>query len=36
MFELSDRALERLIDQGLIDDQAARRFTHDHPDPDLP
>jgi hypothetical protein len=27
------RAVEWLLDQGLIDDQAARQFAHDHPDP---
>src|SRR4051812_48130538 len=30
------RAVGWLLDQGLIDDQAARQFAHDHPDPDLP
>jgi hypothetical protein len=30
------RAVEWLLDQGLIDDDAARQFLTDHPDPDLP
>ena len=30
------RAIEWLLDQGLIDDMAAQRFTTDHPDPALP
>ena len=30
------RAVEWLLDQGLIQDEAARRFLVDHPDPDLP
>lgn len=30
------RAIEWLLDQGLIDDIAAQRFTTDHPDPVLP
>jgi hypothetical protein len=35
-FEPSRRAVEWLLDQGLIDAQAARQFARDHPDPDLP
>jgi hypothetical protein len=30
------RAVEWLLDQGLIDAAAAHRFLTDHPDPDLP
>jgi hypothetical protein len=30
------RAVEWLLDQGLIDAGAAQRFATDHPDPDLP
>ena len=30
------RAVEWLLDEGLIDEGAARRFATDHPDPDLP
>jgi len=30
------RAVEWLLDQGLIDDTAAQQFATDHPDPDLP
>jgi hypothetical protein len=30
------RAVEWLLDQGLIDDSAAERFMMRHPDPDLP
>ena len=30
------RAVEWLLDQGLIRDDAARKFLVDHPDPDLP
>ena len=30
------RAVEWLLEQGLIDDEAARRFTADHPDPAFP
>lgn len=30
------RAAEWLLDQHLIDDEAARKFLVDHPDPDLP
>lgn len=30
------RAVEWLLDQGLIDDNAAHQFATDHPDPDLP
>ena len=30
------RAVEWLLDQGLIDDSAAQQFATDHPDPDLP
>jgi hypothetical protein len=30
------RAVEWLLDQGLIGDDGAKRFLTDHPDPDLP
>ena len=30
------RAVEWLLDQGLIDEDAAQRFAIDHPDPSLP
>jgi Uncharacterised protein family (UPF0158) len=30
------RAVESLLDQGLIDDSAAQQFASDHPDPGLP
>jgi hypothetical protein len=30
------RAVEWLLDQGLIDNSAAQRFATDHPDPGLP
>jgi len=30
------RAVEWLLDQGLIDDAAAQQFATDHPDPGLP
>ena len=30
------RAVEWLLDQGLIDDSAAQQFAADHPDPRLP
>ena len=30
------RAVEWLLDQGLIDDRAAQHFATDHPDPGLP
>jgi len=30
------RAVEWLLDQGLIDDRAAQQFADDHPDPGLP
>ncbi len=30
------RAVEWLLDQGLIDDSAAQQFATDHPDPGLP
>jgi hypothetical protein len=30
------RAVELLLEQGLIDDNAAQQFTTDHPDPGLP
>jgi len=30
------RAVEWLLNQGLIDDSATERFTADHPDPELP
>lgn len=30
------RAVEWLVDQGLIDEGAAQRFATDHPHPDLP
>ncbi len=30
------RAVEWLLDQGLIDDSAAQQFATDHPDPRLP
>lgn len=30
------RAVEWLLDRGLIDDSAAHQFATDHPDPDLP
>src|SRR3954462_6311745 len=30
------RAVEWLLEQGLIDDRAARQFAGDHPDPALP
>lgn len=30
------RAVEWLLDHGLIDDDAAETFAADHPDPDLP
>ena len=30
------RAVEWLVDQGLIDEDAAERFASDHPHPDLP
>ncbi len=30
------RAVEWLLDQGLIDDAAAGEFLTDHPDPTLP
>jgi uncharacterized protein UPF0158 len=30
------RAVEWLLDEGLIDEGAARQFATDHPDPDLP
>ncbi len=30
------RAVEWLLDQGLIDHDTAQRFTSDNPDPDLP
>jgi hypothetical protein len=32
----SRRAVEWLLDEGLIPDDAARRFLDDHPDPPLP
>ena len=30
------RAVRWLVDQGLLEDEAARRFASDHPEPDLP
>jgi Uncharacterised protein family (UPF0158) len=30
------RAVQRLADNSLIDDEAANRFLTGHPDPDLP
>jgi Uncharacterised protein family (UPF0158) len=30
------RAVEWLLDQGLVDDGAAQKFADDHPDPGLP
>ena len=30
------RAVEWLLDQGLLDDNAAQQFATDHPDPSLP
>ncbi len=30
------RAVEWLLDQGLVDDAPAHQFATDHPDPDLP
>ena len=30
------RAVEWLLDEGLIEESAAHRFLTDHPDPDLP
>jgi hypothetical protein len=30
------RAVRWLVDQGLLEDEAARRFARDHPEPDLP
>ena len=30
------RAVEWLLDQGLIEEGAAQQFATDHPDPDLP
>ncbi len=30
------RAVEWLLDQGLIDHEAAQQFANQHPDPDLP
>ena len=30
------RAVDWLLDQGLVQDDAARKFMADHPDPDLP
>jgi hypothetical protein len=30
------RAVEWLLDQGLIDESAAQQFVTDHPDPRLP
>jgi hypothetical protein len=30
------RAVEWLLDQGLIDDATAQHFLTDHPDPELP
>ena len=30
------RAVQWLLDQGLIDDSAAQQFATDHPDPGLP
>lgn len=30
------RAVQWLLDNGLIGDQVARQFATDHPDPDLP
>lgn len=30
------RAVQWLLDTGLIGDQVARQFATDHPDPDLP
>ena len=30
------RAVAWLLDQGLIDNEAAQHFLTDHPDPDLP
>ncbi len=30
------RAVQRLVEQGLIGEDAAQRFTSDHPEPGLP
>ena len=30
------RAVEWLVDNSLVDDDAAKRFVAEHPDPDLP
>jgi hypothetical protein len=30
------RAVGWLVEQGLLEEQAARRFTNDHPEPALP
>ena len=30
------RAVHWLVEQGLLDEDAARRFTNDHPEPNLP
>ena len=30
------RAVDWLVDNSLIDDDAATRFLNDHPDPDVP
>jgi hypothetical protein len=30
------RAVDWLVDNALIDDNAATRFINDHPDPDVP
>lgn len=30
------RAVDWLLDQGLIDENAAEKFAADHPEPDLP
>ena len=30
------RAVDWLVEQGLVEDDAARRFTNDHPEPILP
>jgi hypothetical protein len=30
------RAVEWLLDEGLVDEDAAHRFLAEHPDPELP
>ena len=32
----SARAIRWLVEQGLLEDETARRFTDDHPEPVLP